>query len=238
MHNLGYWQQFSLQLVSPIIGTVIIGTVAAWLARRYQSLREDRDVETRRRSEERELQMELLERLSDIAYIMHIELSFYERWVRHAEPPVDELETRRRQVDRTFIVQRARLGAFQTEIDAHYGRSSAPKQRVHQLTDVVMLRYALILGLPKSQVDELVAHVGAPDHIGISAGKLKSLMQESVKGPEMPPILVTLDKKFAEALGLSMHSLLSTQLARDCEGFTSGKLLTAYDQRPANEASS
>jgi hypothetical protein len=109
---MGYWEQFSLDLISPVVGTAIIGSMAAVITRRYQDRRLDW-----------QFRMGLVSRLTDIVYTIHTELSFYERWVRHSMPTPEERDTRRQAVDENFIAERIKLSALQAEIDAYFGQA-------------------------------------------------------------------------------------------------------------------
>jgi hypothetical protein len=55
---------------------------------------------------DRQFRIGLVTRLTDIAYRIHTDLSFYERWVRHSLPAQGERDTRRQIVDDKFIAER------------------------------------------------------------------------------------------------------------------------------------
>jgi hypothetical protein len=216
-----FWEQFSLQLVSPIVGTALIGSTAAIIARRYQDRRLDRD-----------FRMGLVGSTSEIVSAIHTELSFYERWVRHARPSSSDRDRRRSEVDKEFIQYRKKLGSLQTEIDAYFGYASDPGILLHRLTDLIMLRYAIILDLPHSQVMELIDHLGQPGHSGYSIEELKSLMaRPKQSGAQIWPPTAEIEKSFVIALHDTVRALLATKPITTVEGFKSSKLLTAYDQR-------
>lgn len=215
-----FLEQFVLQLVSPVVGTALIGTAAAVIARRYQDRRLDREV-----------RMNLVSRVSNIVQAIHVELSFYERWVRHSRPSPGEHQSRRAEVDKSFLQHRTNLGVLQTEIDAYFGQASEPGTLLHRLTDLTMLRYAIILALPRSQVMELIAHLGQPGHSGYSVEELQDFMSApKATGTEIWPPAAVIEKSFTVALRDTVHAVLATRPITSTEGFRSGKLLTAYDQ--------
>jgi hypothetical protein len=218
---MSFWDQFELQLVSPVVGTVLIGGAAAFLTRRYQDRKLDR-----------EIRMGLVTRMSDVISAIHTELSFYERWVRHSRPSKHDHETRRAQVDASFLENRIKVTALQTEIDAYFGSAGKPKNLFHRLTDLAMLRYAIILELPHSQVMEIIDHLGQPGHSGFSVEELQAFMN-TPKQPDTqiwPPI-AEIEKEFTKALAATVDALLTTPPTATFKGFNSGKLLTAFDQR-------
>ena len=220
---MGYWQQFSLDLVSPVVSTALIGGVAAVITRRYQDRRLDR-----------QFRMSLVSRLTDIAYKIHTDLSFYERWVRHSMPTPEERNARRQTVDEKFIAERIRLGALQAEVDAYFGRENNPGTCLHRLTDLTMLRYAVILELPQSQLMELVQHLGKPGHSGYSSDQLYDLLKTprptdtTIWGPTQE-----IEAAFTVALGDALSALIETSPLSKVEQFKSTKLLTDEDLRSA-----
>ena len=221
--RMGYWQQFSLNLVSPLIGSALIGGMAAIITRRYQDRRLDR-----------QFRMGLVSRLTDIVYKIHTDLSFYERWVRHSKPNPEERDTRREIVDQKFIAERTNLGALQAEIDAYFGENNTPGARLHRLTDLIMLRYAVILDVPQSQLMELVEHLGQPDHSGYTRDNLYDLL----KSPKQTDATIwrpikEIEAVFTVALHDALSALLETRPLSKTKGFNSTKLLTDADQRSA-----
>jgi hypothetical protein len=220
---MGYWQQFSLDLISPVVGTALIGTIAALITRKYQDRRLDR-----------QFRMDLVSRLTNIAYKIHTDLSFYERWVRHSKPTPEEQDTRRQIVDEKFIAERIKLNALQAEIDAYFGKNSDPGQRLHRMTDLIMLRYAIILDVPQSQLIEIAKHLGKPGHSGYSYDQLYDLLQ--TKKPADTTIWAATDEieaAFTEALREALASLLGTWPLSKVQGFRSSKILTDEDQQSA-----
>jgi hypothetical protein len=223
---MSFWQEFALQLVSPVVGTALIGAVAAVIARRYQDRRLDR-----------QFRMDLVSRVSETAGSIHTDLSFYERWVRHSKPQPHEHNIRRAETDREFIAQRIKLGSLQTEIDAYFGQASRPGILLHRLSDLAMLRYAIILELPKSQVHEMVDHLGQPGHSGFTVEQLRILMNTPrPSDTEIWPSTATIEKAFTKALHDMVSVLITTKPITTTEGFKSGKMLTAYDQRDSTAA--
>ncbi|MGH3246631.1 MAG: hypothetical protein ACRDOI_10540 [Trebonia sp.] len=170
--------------------------------------------------------------MSDIFYAIHTELSFYERWVRHSQPSSGDRDARRAEADKNFLQYRMRIGALQTEIDAYFGQASEPGVQLHRLTDLTMLRYAIILDLPGSQIMEMIDHLGQPGHSGFSVEELQGFMNTpAATGTQIWPPCAAIEKSFAIALRDSVQALLATRPITSVEGFRSGKLLTAYDQR-------
>lgn len=220
---MGYWQQFTLDLVSPVVGTALIGSIAAGITKKYQDRRLDR-----------QFRIGLVTRLTDIAYKIHTDLSFYERWVRHSVPAPEELNTRRQIVDEKFIAERIKLGALQAEIDAYFGEDNEPGIRLHRLTDLIMLRYAIILDVPWSQLMELVEHLGKPGHSGYSCDQLYALL-ESPKpaGTTIWEPVKQVEAAFTVALRDALSALLESWPLSKAKGFASTKLLTDDDQRSA-----
>jgi hypothetical protein len=220
---MGYWQQFSLDLISPIVGTAIIGTTAALITRKYQDRRLDR-----------QFRMDLVSRLTDIAYTIHTDLSFYERWVRHSMPAPEVRDIRREAVDEKFIGERIKLNALQAEIDTYFGEHNDPGERLHRLTDLIMLRYAIILDLPQSQLMELVGHVGKPDHSGYSYDQLCDLL----RAPRPTDTTIweptaEIEAAFAAALHDALAALLETRPLSKARRFRSSKILSDEDQQSA-----
>jgi hypothetical protein len=176
--------------------------------------------------------MDFISRLSEIIYDIHVELSFFERWKRHTQPLSEALNKRREGVDRAFIDQRIKLGAFQTEVDAYYGQGASPGQEVHRLADLTMLRYSLILDLPRSQVEEMVDHLGSPGHSGFTVEELTRMLREQpAAGTKLWEPLSRIEKAFTEALHDAIQALLATRPITRTDAFRSSKMLTAYDQR-------
>jgi hypothetical protein len=221
--GMGYWQQFSLDLISPVVGTAIIGGMAAWITRKYQDRRLDR-----------QFRMGLVSRLTNIAYTIHTDLSFYERWARHSMPTPEERDIRRQAVDEKFIAERIKLGALQAEIDAYFGENNDPGKRLHYLTDLIMLRYAVILDVPQSQLMELVKHLGRPGHSGYSYDQLYDLLKSpkpadtTIWGPTEE-----IEAAFTVALRDALSALLETWPLSKARGFRSSKILTDEDQQSA-----
>jgi hypothetical protein len=220
---MGYWQQFSLDLISPVVGTALIGGMAAIITRRYQDRRLDR-----------QFRMDLVSRVTDIAYKIHTDLSFYERWARHSMPTSEERDSRRQIVDEKFIAERIKLGALQAEIDAYFGKNNDPGTRLHRLTDLIMLRYAIILEVPQSQLIELVQHLGMPGHSGYSSDQLYDLLKSprptdtTIWGPTKE-----IEAAFTVALRDALSALLETWPLSKAAEFRSTKMLTDEDQRSA-----
>lgn len=218
---MSFWQEFALQLVSPVVGTALIGAVAAIIARRYQDRRLDR-----------QFRMDLVSRVSEIVYSIHTDLSFYERWMRHSKPQPYDHSVRRAETDREFIAQRIKLGSLQTEIDAYFGQASRPGILLHRLTDLAMLRYAIILKLPESQVHEMVDHLGQPGHSGFTLKQLRDFMNTPrPSDTEIWAPTAAIERAFTKALHDTVSVLITTKPITTTEGFRSGKMLTAYDQR-------
>jgi hypothetical protein len=216
-----FWEQLLLQLISPVVGTALIGTLAALITRRYQDQRLDRQV-----------RLDLVSSMSEVACAIHTELAFYERWVRHSRPSARDRDKRRAEVDREFIEQRIKLGAIQTEVDAYFGQASAPGILLHRLTDLTMLRYAFILDLPRSQVAEIIDHLGQPGHSGYSIEELEVFSNTpKPSGAQIWAPTAAIEKSFMMALHDTIHKLLATRPITTVDGFKSGRLLTAYDQR-------
>jgi hypothetical protein len=218
---MGYWQQFSLDLISPVVGTALIGGFAAVITRRFQDRRMDR-----------QFRMGLVSRLTDIAYTIHTELSFYERWVRHSKPTPEERDTRRQLVDEGFIAERIKLGALQVEIDAYFGKDNEPGARLHHLTDLIMLRYAIILELPETQLMEIVRHLGQPGHTQYSEEQLCRLLEtQRPADTEIWEPTKQIETAFTAALGEALSALLATWPVSKAKGFSSTKMLTDKDQQ-------
>lgn len=216
-----FWEQLVLQLVSPVVGTALIGSVAAVIARRYQDRRLDRQV-----------RMDLVSHVSEIFSTIHTELAFYERWMRHAQPKSRDRDIRRTEVDKDFIDQRVKIAALQTEIDAYFGNASDPGVQLHRLTDLAMLRYAIILEIPRSQVIEIIDHLGRPGHSGYSIEELQAFL--NIPKPSDTQIwqpTAEIEKSFMQTLNSTVCSLLAARPITSGEGFKSNKLMTAYDQR-------
>jgi hypothetical protein len=217
---MSFWEQFVLQLISPIFGSALIGGVAAIVARRYQ----DRRIATLAR-------MELVSDVSEIFSTIHTELAFYERWSRHAQPKSDERDERRAEVDKEFIAQRIKIGALQTVIDAYFGKASEPGILLHRLTDLAMLRYAFIIELPQSQIVEIIDHLGRPGHSGYSVEKLEEFMAlPKPTGKKAWEPIERVEATYSKTLVEVLRSLLATRPITSSEGFKSNKFLTAYDQ--------
>jgi hypothetical protein len=220
VRRVKFWEQFLLQLVSPVAGTALIGGAAAVLARRYQDRRLDRQI-----------RMDLVSRVSEVVCAIHTMLSFYERWVRHSRPAPEDREVRRADVDRDFIGQRSKLSVLQTETDAYFGQASEPGILLHRLADLTMLRYAIILALPGSQVTEMIDHLGRPGHSGFSVAQLgEFLATPQPSGTQIWAPTATIEEAFMKGLHDTVRAILSTRPVRAAEGFVSSKLLTAYDQ--------
>jgi hypothetical protein len=172
--------------------------------------------------------------VTGIAYTVHTELSFYERWLRHSMPTAEEGEARRQAVDRKFIAERIKLGAIQAEIDAYFGMDNEPGNRLHRLADLMLLRYAVILDVPQSQLAEIVDHLGAPRHSGYSRNQLSDLL-ESPK-PTDTAIWIPL-REIETACTMALHDALSALLENrplsKSQGFRSTKMLTDDDQLSA-----
>jgi hypothetical protein len=221
--HMGYWQQFSLDLISPLVGSALVGGMAAIITRKYQDRRLDR-----------QFRMGLVSRLTDIVYKIHTDLSFYERWVRHSKPTPEELDIRRQIVDEKFIAECINLGALQAEIDAYFGQNNTPGGRLHRLTDLIMLRYAVILDVPQSQLMELVEHLGQPGHSGYTCDQLYDLLKlpkptgTTIWGPTKE-----IEAVFTAAFHDALSALLETWPLSKTKGFNSTKLLTDPDQRSA-----
>jgi hypothetical protein len=218
---LSFAQQAFLAVMGPVLtvalGYVAVNVIAARLTRRSQDL---------------QLRMNLVSRVSEIVYGIHTELSFYERWLRHEQPPDDEQQRRRARVDDIFLAQRAKLGALQTEVDAYFGVADGPKAQLHHLTDLTMLRYALILDLPRTQIEEMFDHLGQPGHSGFKASELGAFLQipRPVGSSQIWQPLATVESKFTVALRDTVASLVATRPDTKNGGFKSAKMLTAYDQ--------
>jgi hypothetical protein len=220
---MGYWEQFSLDLISPIVGSALIGGAAALIASRYQDRRLDR-----------QFRMGLVSRLTDISYTIHTVLSFYERWVRHSSPTPEERDIRRQIVEQTFTAERIKLGVLQAEVDAYFAQDHDPGVRLHRLADLIMLRYAVIIEAPQSQLTELIVHLGQPGHSGFSCDQLYDLLKlDKPTDTSMWKPIHEIETASTVALHEALSALLRTRPLSKTEGFRSTKLLTAYDQRSA-----
>jgi hypothetical protein len=223
--RMKFWQQFLLQLVSPVVGTALIGAVAAVITRRCQDRRLDRQV-----------RMDLVSNVSEIFSTIHTRLAFYERWLRHSQPDPQVRDMRRAEVDKEYVQQRIKLGALQTQIDVYFGHTSESGALLHRLTDLAMLRYAIILELPHSQVTEMIDHLGRPGHSGYSVEELETLLKTPKEAnTQIWPPTAALEESFMRALHATVRAVLATKPITSVEGFKSNKLLTAYDQRDSSE---
>lgn len=219
--------QAGLPILTSAAGVVLLGGCAAAVTKSYQ-----------RRLLDRQVRMAFVARAGEVFSAIHYDLSFYERWVRHGPcDPADETD-RRAQVDQNFVEQRKKLSALQIEVDAYFGPDTQPGVFLHRLTDLAMLRYAIILKLPSSQLTEIVDHVGRPGHSGYSDQELLTLLRSPrPTGTRMWKTLDELENSYMVAFHESLDAILATKRSKEAgRSFKSNKLLTAYDEhrRPSS----
>jgi hypothetical protein len=212
---LPFWQSLVLQLISPIVGAGLIGGFAAWVAHSYQTRKLDQDARN-----------VFVQRASKCIYSIHTQLSFFERWTRHARPADVDFKQRWKEVNDAFIGDRSELGALQVEIDAYFGRASAPGQAFHRIQDLIMLRYAFEMRLPESQLAEIALHMGGPDHLGFSAADLEAIMHSRrvPEGTQKWIAVETLGDYFSDALANLLRELLITKPISESPGFQSNRI--------------
>lgn len=127
-----FWEQLVLNLVGPVVtiilGTAIVGFAVSLVARRAQERREDHELRAR-----------LCREATEASTALYLATQHYWRAQQDNLEP-DHLKAFRADLDKEYLESR-RAGTALEHLLGLYFRRTEPKQRMHQVMDLLTVRY-------------------------------------------------------------------------------------------------
>jgi len=227
--SLTFGQQIILQLVGPvsaaILGTLIIGGFIQFTAFRLEGKRQDRSFERDSAqaaqrlqrdlaSADRAFRLDLLARISKVAYSAHYRIAHFERWVRFNQPSESARRTKLDEVESRWIEDKVSMGALQNEVDAYYNEDSQPGRQLHKVIDLALLKYLVATAASEEQLAEVRIAIAGPEHTEMSLEEFADASRVSAQ--------------YTLAVSRTLDSILITP-ATGGGGFRSTRLMTGSD---------
>jgi len=181
---------FALQLISPVItatvGTLIIGSLAAWITRRAQ----DRRVNN-------QLRHQLVTQMTEAASTFHFEAQRYRRASRAIGNEGMELEDIRKWLADQYVKTRVTGEILESRL-AGYFTSDRPRLLWHRTMDLCAIRYFALLGL---DIDNLREKNAGPEHTNLTVEELmnEQLVLENYRRSLRDSIRAVLEEPFFSA---------------------------------------
>ncbi|MCX5310687.1 hypothetical protein [Streptomyces sp. NBC_00154] len=149
------WQKIATQATGPVLSAVILGLVAAWIARRAQL-----------RKEQWSLRHELIREMTETASTLYNETLRFARATRYFSATSDEKEKYRKDLDRRYNASRICAEVIQDRLDAYFATNRA-KCAWHRAMDLLSMQYFLLITdfrLPQDLVDRY----SGDEHTGLT----------------------------------------------------------------------
>lgn len=150
--------------VTAIIGSLIIGGFLAWIARRAQFRREDRQIRDK-----------LIDDVTRTLGALNIKLQVYERFVIEpvdgVQRPSIELDRRRDDLDAAWEAAAVEANSLESRLRAYFPGSSVP-QAWHGAWDCLVVRYFSMIVPDKATLDVFYAENAGEGHSGLSVKQL------------------------------------------------------------------
>jgi hypothetical protein len=180
----GYMGSFSQQLilaiigplVSVIIGTLIIGGIAQFLADRIQNKRADDIRQLEQHRADHALRQELISEAASITSALHLATQSF--WLVKTSDPaasLNELAVARKALDLEYQTGRTRGAVLDARLAACFA-TEEPRQSWHKLMDLMTVRYFQLID---RETDELyranAKGTDGKEHSGLTVDDLKRL---------------------------------------------------------------
>jgi hypothetical protein len=150
--------------VTAIIGSLIIGGFLAWIARRAQFRREDRQIRDK-----------LIEDVTRTLGALNIKLQVYERFViapvDGVQRPSVELDRRRDDLDAAWEAAAVAANSLESRLRAYFQGSPVP-EAWHGAWDCLVALYFSMIVSDKTTLDVLYAENAGEGHSGLSVKQL------------------------------------------------------------------
>ncbi len=171
-----YLQQVGINAVAgvviAIVGSLIIGGFLAWIARRAQFQREDRQIRDK-----------LIEDTTRTLGAVNIKLELYERFVVTPVDDVqrtpDELGRRRGDLDAVYEASAATANSLESRLRAYFEGTSVA-EAWHGAWDCLVVRYFSLIVSDRTKLEILYAENAGEGHSGLSVKQLADI--EAVRG--------------------------------------------------------
>ena len=163
-----YLQQVGLNAVAgaatAIVGSLIIGGFLAWIARRSQFRREDRQIRDK-----------LIEDITRTLGTVNIKLELYERFVIAPVDDVqrapDELGRRRGDLDAVYEASAATANSLESRLRAYFEGTSVA-EAWHGAWDCLVVRYFSMIVPDRATLEILYGENAGEGHSGLSVRQL------------------------------------------------------------------
>jgi hypothetical protein len=201
-----FWQRALLQSVGPVvtavIGTLLFGSVAAWIARRAQD-----------RRARYELRQQLIGELTEAASALYLHTQHYWRVLQQGREgevnppsgmkqdgpagptPALTKSTARQELDEQYLKSRVAGQVLESRLSAYFA-SEHPRDCWHRTMDLLTVRYFQLIDLA---TERLRRENAGPEHSGLTS--------EGLKNPKL--VLRT----YRESLDATIEAVLQEPLA-------------------------
>ncbi|WP_143685386.1 hypothetical protein [Streptomyces sp. 1222.2] len=139
-----FWKTLFTQAAGPVLSAVILGLVAAWIARRAQLRREDWS-----------LRHELIKQMTETASSLYNETLRYHRAVNLFAIKGNIKDTYRNQLDEQYRESRTAGEVIQDRLEAYY-QSSRVRDSWHRSIDLLSMQYFVLIDnhIPESLLEK------------------------------------------------------------------------------------
>lgn len=166
-----YLQQIGLNAAAgaatAIVGSLIIGGFIAWIARRAQFRREDRQIRDK-----------LIEDITRTLGAVNIKLELYERFVIGPVDDIqrapDELARRRDDLDAVYEASAATANSLESRLRAYFEGTSVA-EAWHGAWDCLVVRYFSMIVSDKAKLEILYGENAGEGHSGLSVKQLTDI---------------------------------------------------------------
>ena len=156
------WQKILLQaagpLVSAVVGTLIIGTFVAWIARKAQVRRADH-----------QLRIQLIGQMTEAASSLYMATQHFWRKKDVEKTDAGELDLHRKELDDQYRASRVQGEVIERQLEAYF-TSREPLALWHATMDLLTVRYFYLIGLA---TDNLLRMNAGDAHTGLNVEQLK-----------------------------------------------------------------
>ena len=153
-----FWAQFILgPLIAALIGTLVIGSAAAWITRIAQDRRTNH-----------QLRHSLVTQMTEAASSFHFEAQRYRRAANGQSDEGADLPELRKKLAEQYVKTRVMGEVLESRLGAYF-RSDHPRQLWHETMDLAAVRYFDLIGVLN---DRLRALNAGPYHSGLTEEEL------------------------------------------------------------------
>ncbi|WP_147263021.1 hypothetical protein [Geodermatophilus sp. TF02-6] len=158
------WQRMMVAATGPTVTALLALLVVNLVAARIQ-----------RRKDESELREALAGELTEVANSLFLALQVFERTARHVplekRKASEAIAEQRGDLDHTYFSTRTRSQVLERRLQIHYA-DKRPAQAWHAVTDLLMVRYFLLLEADAGFRRWIRRQAAGPDHSGLSEEQL------------------------------------------------------------------